>query len=146
MPSLRLFAPILALASVTWLAPATAEARVGPPSAWVSGQPVTVAIVGEHGDSLPTVSHRGTTFVAGELGHRYEIVLTNQTPDRVEVVVSVDGRDTLSGQRADFRKHRGYVIEPFGTVRVDGFRQSLDHVAAFRFADLEDSFSARKGT
>jgi hypothetical protein len=127
------------------LAPAPVEARVARPTGWAAREPVTVAIVGEHGDSLPTAAHHGTTFVAGELGHRYEIVLTNQTGDRLEVVVSVDGRDVLTGRKADFRKHRGYVLEPFGTVRVDGFRRSLDHVAAFRFAGLEDSFAARSG-
>lgn len=127
------------------LAPAPVEARVARPGGWASQQPVTVAIVGDHGDSLPTVAHHGSTFVAGELGHRYEIVLTNNTGDRLEVVVSVDGRDVLTGRRADFRKQRGYVLEPFGTVRVDGFRRSLDHVAAFRFAGIEDSFAARSG-
>ncbi len=127
------------------LAPAPAEARVARPGGWASQQPVTVAIVGDHGDALPTVAHHGSTFVAGELGHRYEIVLTNQTGDRLEVVVSVDGRDVLTGRRADFRKQRGYVLEPFGTVRVDGFRRSLDHVAAFRFAGIEDSFASRSG-
>jgi len=33
-----------------------------------------------------------------------------------------------------------------GSVTVDGFRQSLSAVAAFRFADPEDSYSARLGT
>jgi hypothetical protein len=141
---LQVFA-LLGLVLGLSLVPEPAQARVARPSAWASGQPVTVSIVGDHGDALPTAAHHGKTFVAGELGHRYEIVLTNQTPDRVEVVVSVDGRDVLSGARADFRRQRGYVLEPFGTVRVDGFRRSLDHVAAFRFADIEDSFAARHG-
>jgi hypothetical protein len=145
MSRIRSFAPMLGLLAGLLAAPTPAEARSVRPTGWAAAQPVTVSIVGEHGDALPAVAHHGTTFVAGELGHRYEIVLTNQTPDRLEIVVSVDGRDVLSGKRADFRKQRGYVIEPFGTVRVDGFRRSLDHVAAFRFADIDDSFAARHG-
>jgi hypothetical protein len=145
MSRLRSIAPMLGLLAGLLLVPETVHARSVRPGGWAAAQPVTVSIVGEHGDALPAVAHHGTTFVAGELGHRYEIVLTNQTADRLEIVVSVDGRDVLSGAKADFRKHRGYVIEPFGTVRVDGFRRSLDHVAAFRFADLEDSFAARNG-
>jgi len=127
------------------LAPALAEARSVARPTWQSAPLVGVAIVGEHGQSLTTVSHRGTTFVAGELGHRYEIVLTNNSAERLEVVVSVDGRDVLNGKPGDLRQ-RGYVLAPFGTVTIDGFRRSLDHVAAFRFSDLHDSFAARLGT
>jgi hypothetical protein len=64
----------------------------------------------------------------------------------VEAVVTVDGRDTITGALGDYRRHRGYVIEPYGSITVDGFRQSLDHVAAFRFTALSDSYSARRGS
>ncbi|MBC8071984.1 MAG: hypothetical protein IAG13_26890 [Deltaproteobacteria bacterium] len=107
---------------------------------------VRVSLEGEHGDGLPTVVHRGTTFVAGELGERYAIRVDNDSAERLEVVVSVDGRDVLTGKRGDFVRQRGYVVEPFGTVVIDGFRRSTEHVAAFRFSDVGDSFTARKGT
>lgn len=98
------------------------------------------------GGAFSTVQHRGSTFVAGELGERYVVRLVNDSPDRVEVVVSVDGRDVLSGKVGDFKRQRGYVIDPFGEVVIDGFRQSLDHVAAFRFSSVRDSYTARRGT
>jgi hypothetical protein len=107
---------------------------------------VSVSLQSDHGHGLTSVRHRGQTFVAGEHGERYEIVVTNNTAGRVEVVVSVDGRDAVSGQPGDFTSQRGYVLEPFGTVVIDGFRTSLEQVAAFRFSSVEDSFAGRLGT
>jgi hypothetical protein len=38
------------------------------------------------------------------------------------------------------------VIEAYGSVVIEGFRQSLDQVAAFRFTDIGNSYSARRGS
>jgi hypothetical protein len=38
------------------------------------------------------------------------------------------------------------VLDPFDVLIIEGYRQSLDNVAAFRFSDLESSYSARLGT
>jgi hypothetical protein len=85
-------------------------------------------------------------FVQGNVGQRYAIRLTNRTAKRVEVVVTVDGRDVISGDLGNYRRQRGYVIGPFSAITVDGFRQSLDQVAAFRFSTIGDSYSGRRGT
>jgi hypothetical protein len=130
---------------------------VAEPAAWAHGerwrppppvvQPtVSVSLQAGDGHALTAVRHRGQTFVAGERGERYEIVVTNNTAERVEVVVSVDGRDAVSGRLGDFTKHRGYVLEPFGSVVIDGFRTSLEQVAAFRFSGVDASYTARQGT
>jgi hypothetical protein len=38
------------------------------------------------------------------------------------------------------------LIEPWGSLLVEGFRRSLDEVAAFRFTGKGGSYSARRGT
>jgi hypothetical protein len=38
------------------------------------------------------------------------------------------------------------LVEPWGSLLVEGFRRSLDEVAAFRFTDRGRSYSARRGT
>jgi hypothetical protein len=106
----------------------------------------SVTLQGEGGQSLRTFRHAGKTFVLGEPGERYAIRIHNPTARRVEAVVSVDGRDAISGDVADFARDRGYLIPAFGSVTVDGFRTSLDSVAAFRFTGAEHSYSARRGT
>lgn len=98
------------------------------------------------GSLLPTFQHSGTTFVLGEPGERYNIRVHNPTSERVEAVVSVDGRDAVSGEVGDYVSQRGYLIEPWGSLLVEGFRRSLQEVAAFRFAEQGRSYSARRGT
>lgn len=113
---------------------------------WHPRPSFTVSLVSPGGAPLRTFMHMGQTFVLGEPGVRYSIRIRNPTSQRVEAVVSVDGRDAITGQVADFVHHRGYVIRPFGSVTVTGFRQSLQQVAAFRFTNPGDSYSSRMGT
>lgn len=108
--------------------------------------PFTARLEDGMGNPLPTFMHRGQTFVLGEPGDRFVIVVNNPTAQRVEAVVSVDGRDAITGRVASLQRSRGYVVPAFGSARIDGFRQSLDHVAAFRFTSPSDSYSARMGT
>lgn len=138
-------AAILSAAAFAVPAP-SAEARVGRTWRPVAAAPVSIAIEGHDGRALASVMHGGQMFVAGEQGERYEIRLTNNSADRVEVVLSVDGRDAVSGRMADFRRQRGYVLEPFSSVTVDGFRTSMSSVAAFRFTSPGESFAGRSGT
>jgi len=108
--------------------------------------PYSFSVEDEHGNSLPTFVKDGRTYLLGEPGLRYNIRVRNPTGQRVEAVVSVDGRDAVSGQPGDYVNQRGYVIPPYGSLLVDGFRRSLEEVAAFRFTSPEDSYSARMGT
>lgn len=110
------------------------------------GAPYTVDVQNESGQHLRTFQHQGQTFVLGENGERYNIHVRNQTGERVEVVVTVDGRDVISGRMGDYVHERGYVLGPYGDVLIKGFRTSEQSVAAFRFSNPEDSYSSRMGT
>jgi len=105
-----------------------------------------VTLVDASGRPLRTFSHHGRRYVLGQIGARYGIRVRNHTSRRVEAVVSVDGRDAISGRVADYVHARGYVVPAHGSTLIRGFRQSLDRVAAFRFTDHSDSYSARLGT
>jgi hypothetical protein len=98
------------------------------------------------GGTLPAHPWRGGLFFEGAQGERYTVRVDNPTPRRVEAVITVDGRDVLTGELGDFAKHRGYIVEPYGHVTVEGFRQSMDAVATFRFTTPEDSYTARMGS
>ncbi len=98
------------------------------------------------GSALPRFRQAGTDYVLGEPGERYVVRVENPTAERVEAVVTVDGRDAISGEPGDYVTQRGYLIEPWGTLTVEGFRRSLDEVAAFRFTARGRSYSARRGT
>ncbi|MCA9692961.1 MAG: hypothetical protein KC636_25420 [Myxococcales bacterium] len=136
-----------ALLAATTLACSSAQAhRDSHPPVNPHAQPVRVTLETETGAPLDTFFDAGDVFVAGETGQRYNIRVENLTAARVEAVVTVDGRDVVSGELGNYKKQRGYVIDPFSSVVIEGFRQSLTNVAAFRFTSVGDSYSARRGT
>ena len=108
--------------------------------------PYVVTVQDDAGQELRTFHHAGQTFVLGRYGDRYNIRVQNRTGRRVEAVVSVDGRDVVSGAVGDFVAERGHLIDAYDEVLIEGFRQSWDDVAAFRFSSPGESYSARMGT
>lgn len=126
---------------VTACAP-SAQARTSPASA--GGY--SIQIEDAYGRALPTYHHRGSTYVLGQYDTKYTVRVSNHTNQRIEAVLTVDGRDAISGDLGDYTRQRGYVIDPYGSVVVDGFRQSMHNVAAFRFTTPGDSYTGRRGT
>lgn len=96
------------------------------------------------GQTLPEYGHRGQDWIAGVPGNRYSVRLTNTTGERVLVVLSVDGVNAVSGQTAS-ASQTGYVLAPWETAEIAGWRKSLDDIAQFVFTDLPDSYAARTG-
>lgn len=132
---------LFALCLATFLGARTAAAHPNGPNA-----PYLVHVQDEAGRDLPTFQHDGQTFVLGRFGTRYDIRVENRTARRIEAVVTVDGRDVISGDVGDFVHGRGYLIGAYGDVTIEGFRRSWDEVAAFRFTSPRASYSARMGT
>ena len=98
----------------------------------------------DSGQWLPEYRHRGQDWIAGVPGHRYSVRLTNTTDQRVLVVLSVDGVNAVTGQTAA-PLQGGYVLEPWESAEIAGWRKSLDDIAQFLFTDLPGSYAARTG-
>ncbi|MCL1634696.1 hypothetical protein M2650_08645 [Luteimonas sp. SX5] len=96
------------------------------------------------GQWLPEYPHRGRIYVPGEPGHRYAVRLTNTSGERVLVVLSVDGVNAVDGRTAH-PSQAGYVLAPWQSTEIAGWRKSMDDVAQFYFTDLPDSYAARTG-
>ncbi|MBS2013522.1 MAG: hypothetical protein JST00_11570 [Deltaproteobacteria bacterium] len=109
------------------------------------GGAVTISIRDSSGDALEAVHVGDRTFVVGQAGQRYTIVLQNHTSHRFEAVGTVDGLDVINGKPGTF-DNRGYVLMPFATLEIEGFRTSTSSVAAFRFASVADSYAAQTGS
>ena len=108
-------------------------------------QPVEMSVVDrESGQVLPVYQRDGRIFVAGRPAARYAIRLANQTGGRVLVVLSVDGVNVVSGQTAAWGQ-TGYVLDPWRSYDIAGWRKSDSAIAAFEFAALSDSYAARTG-
>lgn len=107
------------------------------------GNYLSFGLVNEYGGSLPHASVANRHYVAGEINTRYSIAVQNHSAARLEVVLSIDGLDVMDGKPASLGK-RGYLIDPFGHLKVDGFRQSDNTVAAFRFSSVPQSYAQQK--
>jgi len=105
---------------------------------------ITIRVVDDRGAPLPTFATGGRSYVMGRDGARYAIRIENQTGARFEAVATVDGLDVIDGQPGSFEK-RGYLVAPWSTVEIDGFRRSEEQVAAFRFGKVRDSYAAKRG-
>ncbi|HEX9707558.1 MAG TPA: hypothetical protein VGA24_07955 [Steroidobacteraceae bacterium] len=124
---------------------ATALAGLLFPLLSLAGQPLDVEIYDRKtGRVLPVYWHEGERHIAGEPGHEYEIRIRNHGHGRVLAVTSVDGVNVITGRTAS-PDQSGYVLDPYGRVEIDGWRKSMDEVAAFYFTALPDSYAARTG-
>jgi hypothetical protein len=124
-------------------------------AAWHGGTPrfhdvnaangaITVSIRDAWGEPLDALHVGDRTYVVGQEGERYSIVIANHTSRRFEAVATVDGLDVINGKTGTFG-NRGYILMPRASLEIDGFRQSEAQVAAFRFSKVRDSYAAGRG-
>ncbi|MBP9084633.1 MAG: hypothetical protein KBG15_00885 [Kofleriaceae bacterium] len=106
--------------------------------------PYDVQIIREDGSTLATYAKGNRYYVLGNDGERYTVHVTNPTARRIEAVISIDGLDAVDGENGDLKK-RGYIIQPYGELRVEGFRTSTEQVATFRFSSVDGSYAGKKG-
>lgn len=129
--------------AILFAALAATAAAIASPVA--SAQLVRMDVVDrDTGQWLPEYNHRREGWIAGMPGHRYGVRLTNTTGERVLVVLSVDGVNAVTGQTAH-PSQAGYVLEPWQSTEITGWRKSYNDVAQFVFTSLPDSYAARTG-
>jgi hypothetical protein len=103
-----------------------------------------IRVVDAGGQTFPALRSRGNLTFVGDRDQRYSLAIENPTSARYEVVASVDGLDVIDGEDASFEK-RGYLLAPYSSVLIDGFRRSDAEVAAFRLGDVAGSYASSKG-
>lgn len=119
--------------------------EAGNATVFVPGTNVSISLRDDGNRLLPAYYASGHTYAVGEAGQHYKIVIRNEANFEVEAVTSVDGLDVIDGRDASPNK-RGYLVAPFTTIEIEGFRQSATSVAAFRFGSVRNSYAARTGT
>lgn len=141
----RLTGLTAALARRTALASAVVLLGFGAARAQAQPDLVDLSVVDrDTGQTLPVWRRDGRLFVAGEQGERYSLRLSNHTDGRVLVVLSVDGVNIISGETAGYNG-RGYILRPYQTADIRGWRKSETEIAAFSFTALPDSYAAETG-
>jgi hypothetical protein len=103
---------------------------------------ISISLTDGNGNLLRGGTGAGRTYVVGSDGQRYTMHIRNDTGGSFEMVASVDGLDVVDGKPANYGK-RGYILAPYSTLVVEGFRTSQHAVAAFRFGAVSDSYAAQ---
>jgi hypothetical protein len=96
------------------------------------------------GQQLRTYYYRGQNYVVGTPGNRYAVSVRNQRGERVMTVVSVDGVNVISGETAA-PSQTGYVLDANASTEINGWRKSMNEIAAFVFANETESYAAKTG-
>jgi len=96
------------------------------------------------GRVLPMYWHQGRRYVVGKPGNEYTIRVRNGGSGRVLAVMSVDGVNVITGDTAS-PQQSGYVLAPYESADIAGWRKSMARTAAFYFTALPDSYAARTG-
>lgn len=97
-----------------------------------------------NGQPLTEYQHQGLVFVEGRTNSNYELRIKNNSPERILAIPSVDGLSVIDGKPAG-TESQGYVLEPFQTLNIPGWKVDADTAAKFQFGSATGSYSNRTG-
>ncbi|HOW76307.1 MAG TPA: hypothetical protein P5102_03135 [Candidatus Competibacteraceae bacterium] len=114
---------------------------------------VEVEVVNDRGRPFPQYPLRrggGPTVHKAHLeavrGSNYSIRIRNRSDQRIGIVIAVDGRNIISGDRSNLRPNeRMYVLEPGQRETYEGWRTGRNRVNRFYFTDAGDSYAGAWG-
>jgi hypothetical protein len=79
-------------------------------------------------------------------GRHYALRVRNRTDRRVGVLISVDGLNVVNGGRSSLKRNESmYVLAPWESATIRGWRTSLEQVRQFVFVDEQRSYAERTG-
>ncbi len=141
----------LALASVM---PGTARAhRPKPDFDWIRMSRVSGGLVDVEvrvdGDRVPLFSSprfSDRRYFEAERGRNYALALHNRTGRRIGVLIAVDGLNVVNGEISSLGHGEPmYVLDPYQSTTIRGWRTSLEQVQQFVFVDEARSYATRSG-
>jgi hypothetical protein len=145
--TLRTLPAALAIAGALLAGPARADWNWNQDD-WAQGQAVNVQLQVDGRAAPLYLSPRGDArrYFEAFAGRNYSVVLRNDTGDRLGVLISVDGLNAVSGQRSRLSPdEQMYVLGPWETTTIRGWRTSLDDIRRFVFVDEQRSYAERTG-
>jgi hypothetical protein len=134
---------VLSLATLACVTPAHAG------DAWSR---VDVEIVSDRGEAFPTypVKRRGgrdlRAYLEARDEARYRIRVHNRAARRVGLVIAVDGRNIISGERSDLERGEAmYILDAYESATYEGWRTGESEVHEFYFTDWQNSYAEAFG-
>jgi len=97
---------------------------------------------------LASRSQRGQlrAYLEAERHRNYGIRVRNRTAGRIGLVIAVDGRNIISGQKSDLLASEPmYVLGAYQQATYEGWRTSDSNVQRFIFTDAQNSYAEAWG-
>ena len=138
--------PIFILFAIIWMFPSNAQG-------WQERNPVDIEIIDERGRVFPQypLFHEGRhhnrhkakkAYLQAHKGENYSIRVRNRTQRRIGLVIAVDGRNIISGDKSFLKSNeRMYILNPYQQATYDGWRTDKNWVNEFYFTDAADSYA-----
>ena len=96
-------------------------------------------------DARPEYSARGKVYIEAVRGAEYSIRLTNPTPYRVAVALSVDGLNTIDAKHTDPWNASKWILEPYESTVIAGWQVNDQTARRFFFTGERNSYGAYLG-
>ncbi|MFN7966341.1 MAG: hypothetical protein U0V87_11705 [Acidobacteriota bacterium] len=97
------------------------------------------------GRARPEYLSRGTTYIEALDQREYAIRLTNHSPERIAVALSVDGLNSIDAKTSSMRDARKWILDPYASIVIDGWQTSSRTARKFFFTREESSYGAWLG-
>jgi hypothetical protein len=113
--------------------------------------PVTLTVQSDNQGSLREFPLNNTTseyraYIQATPNERYRLRVVNNSDQRVGLVIAVDGRNIISGEKSLLASNeRKYILNPHDSADYDGWRTSTSQTNRFYFTEASNSYAAAWG-
>jgi hypothetical protein len=108
---------------------------------------ITVEVISDHRGSLQeypvkTSGKWQRSYIEAQRNERYRIRVRNNNNKRVGLVITVDGRNIISGKKSHLKHNEAmYVLGPWESAEYTGWRTSKNRENRFYFTNVQDSYA-----
>jgi hypothetical protein len=113
--------------------------------------PVDIKVTGDNTGAAREFPFQGNSnyyraYIQANPNERYRIRVTNNSNDRVGLVLAVDGRNIVSGQKSYLGNgERMYILGPHQSASYEGWRTSQNQTNRFFFTSAANSYAGAWG-
>jgi hypothetical protein len=96
-------------------------------------------------ETRPEYFHNGSLYVEAIRGASYSLRVSNPTPYRVAVALSVDGLNTIDARHTDARDAAKWILGPYESTVISGWQVNDRMARNFFFTGERHSYGAALG-
>lgn len=110
-----------------------------------------ILVYEKNGQSLKPIKiyydSNGRKWIESRPGTKFVIEIKNNDFNTYLAVVSVDGLNVINASKAELKPNNGYILYGKSSMKINGWRTSIENVREFVFtANKNDSYAHKLGT